>query len=169
MRRNLQVVVLALLLAAILARAFARPPRTVSAGQDAQKSLDAFNQEFVAACQRMDHKADAAFWTEDGVDLLPGLAPMVGKAKISAWLDSLTPQLAGAKMQYCTVDWQDIQIHGDLSYEWGINRQKIEFPPPRKPFEGNGKILLILKRQQDGSWKVALEAWNGNPQPSDKQ
>lgn len=168
MRRNLQLVALALPLAGILALAFARPARTVSTEQDARKSLDAFNQEFVAACLRMDHKADASFWTDDGVDLLPGLAPMVGKAKISAWLDSLTPQLAGAKMQYCTVDWQDIQIHGDLAYEWGINRQKIEFPPPKKPFEGNGKILLILKRQQDGSWRVALEAWNGNP-PSDKQ
>src|SRR5581483_5838373 len=80
----------------------------------------------------------------------PGLPPMVGKAKISAWLDSLTPQLAGAKMDYCTVDWQDIRIQGDLAYEWGINRQKIEFPAPGKPFEGNGKILLILKLQQDG-------------------
>lgn len=140
-----------------------------ASAEDARKSLDAFNQEFLAACVRMDHKADAEFWMEDGVDLLPGLAPMVGKAKISAWLDSVTSQLAGAKMEYCTVDWQDIQIQGDLAYEWGINRQKIEFPPPRKPFEGNGKILLILKRQPDGSWKVVLEAWNGNPQPSDKQ
>jgi ketosteroid isomerase-like protein len=117
----------------------------------------------------MDHKADAEFWTDDGVDLLPGLEPMVGKEKISTWLDSLTPQLAGAKMDYCTVDWKDIRIHGDLAYEWGINRQKIEFPAPRKPFEGNGKILLILKRQADGSWKVVLEAWNGNPQPQEKR
>lgn len=57
-----------------MALAFARLARTVSVEQDARKSLDAFNQEFIAACQRMDHKADAAFWTEDGVDLLPGLA-----------------------------------------------------------------------------------------------
>ncbi|SRR5579875_202470 len=148
-------------------------PAAEASGQggqvEARKSLDAFNQEFISACQRMDHKADAALWTDDGVDLLPGLEPMVGKAKISAWLDSLTPQLAGAKMQHCTVEWQDIQIHGDLAYEWGINRQKIDFPPPKKSFEGNGKILLILKRQHDGSWKVALESWNANPQPSGKQ
>ena len=163
MRRSLQLSALALLLAGIFFLAFARPTRTVSAEQDARKALDVFNQEFTAACVRMDHKADAEFWMEDGVDLLPGMEPMIGKAKISTWLESLAPQLAGAKMVYCTVDWKDIQIHGDLAYEWGINRQKIEFPPPKKPFEGNGKILLILKHQQDGSWKVALEAWNGNP------
>lgn len=147
----------------------AQGQQRISTERDARQALEMFNQKFIAACQRMDHKADAAFWMEDGVDLLPGVAPMVGKAKISAWLDSLTPQLAGAKMQDCIVDWQDIQIHGDLAYEWGINRQKIEFPPPKKPFEGSGKILLILKRQQDGSWKVAVEAWNGNPQPPDKE
>jgi hypothetical protein len=52
-------------------------------------------------------------------------AIVIRKAKISAWLDSLTPQLAGAKMIYCSVDRKDIQIHGDLAYEWGINRQRI--------------------------------------------
>jgi len=128
-------------------------------GDDARKAIDALNRQFITACQNMDHHASAALWADDGVDLLPGNAPLIGKAKISAWLDSLTPQLQGGKMMYCTVDWQDIRIHGDVAYEWGINRQKIEFPPPKKAFEGEGKILLILKRQADGSWKIALESW----------
>ena len=116
----------------------------------------------------MDQPAGADLWADDGADLLPGIAPMVGKAKISDWLNSLTPQLAGAKMVYCTVDWRDIQIHGDVAYEWGINRQKIEFPSPQKPFANEGKILLILKRQHDGAWKIAVESWNNNPEPEQK-
>jgi ketosteroid isomerase-like protein len=72
-------------------------------------------------------------------------------------------------MLYCTVDWRDIQIDGNLAYEWGINRQKIEFPPPKKTFENEGKILLILKRQADGQWKIALESWNSNPRPQERQ
>ena len=136
---------------------------------DARKALDALNQAFVHACQTMDHSASAELWAADGVDLLPGMLPMTGKQKIAAWLNSLTSQLAGAKMLYCTIDWQDIQIHGDLAYEWGINRQKIEFPPPQKPFASEGKITLILKRQADGSWKIALESWNSNPGPEEKQ
>ena len=59
-----------------------------------------------------------------------------------------------------------VRFHGDLSYEF--NRQKIEFPPPKKPFEGKGKILLILKRQSDGQWKIALESWNRNPLPESR-
>jgi ketosteroid isomerase-like protein len=153
---------------AILVFALTKSTPTVSADQDARKSLDAFNQEFTSACQKMDNPAAAALWADDGADLLPGMAPMIGKAKISDWLNGLTPQLAGAKMAYCTVDWQDIQIHGDLAYEWGINRQKIEFPPPKQSFENEGKILLILKRQANGSWKIVLESWNSNPQRQQK-
>ena len=106
----------------ILILVFARPSRLLCDDQDARKSVDAFNQTFIEACQKMNHPAAAALWAEDGADLLPGMAPMVGKAKISEWLNGLTPQLAGAKMVYCTVDWQDIQIHGDLAYESSEDR-----------------------------------------------
>jgi uncharacterized protein (TIGR02246 family) len=143
--------------------------QNASPKQDAREALEAFNKQFIAACQHMDQSAAAALWAEDGADLLPGMAPMTGKKTISEWLNSLTPQLAGAKMLYCTVDWRDIQIDGDLAYEWGINRQKLESPPPKKTFESEGKILLILKRQADGQWKIALESWNSNPQPQGTQ
>lgn len=111
----------------------------------------------------MNHADDEALWAEDGVDLIEGMDPMVGKLAISRWLDSLTPQLKGAKMEYCTIDWHDLQISGDWAYEWGITRQKIDFPPPRKTVLSEGKMLLILKRQPDGSWKIKLESWNSNP------
>ena len=129
----------------------------------ARKAVDALNQQIVRACQQRDFDATAALWAEDGVDLLPGLAPMVGKAKISAWLESLRPQTEGSRMRYCTIDWQDIQIQGDSAYEWGINRQFIEYPPPRKSTPNEGKILYILRRQPDGLWKIALESWNSSP------
>src|SRR5262249_54470258 len=130
--------------------------------QDVRASVDEFNRRYDAACQKMDHPATIAMWAEDGTDLIQGLAPMVGRAKISAWLSDLEKQMPGAKMIYCTVDWRDIQIHGDVAYEWGINRQKVAFPPPQKPFEGAGKILLILKRT-GGEWKIAVESWNSLP------
>lgn len=156
------------LIAVFVASTLVTSTRAATPDSDARKSLDAFNQAFVHACQTMDHGASGAMWADDGVDLLPGMPPLVGKPKIVAWLNSLTPQLAGAKMVYCTVDWQDVQVHGDLAYEWGFNRQKIEFPPPQKAFASDGKITLILKRQPDGAWKIALESWNSNPEPEQK-
>lgn len=162
-----KVLKIALIVILLLSTAALSLVTRTSADQYARKSVDAVNQEIVRACQQRDFDATLALWADDGVDLLPGLAPLVGKAKISSWLDSLRPQMEGSKMRYCTIDWQDVQIHGDLAYEWGINRQFVEYPPPRKSAPNEGKILFILKRQSDGRWKVALESWNSSPQPQD--
>ena len=162
-RRALAIVFYGVIMLIAVGLSFAM--REPSTAQDARKAVDALNQEIVRACQQRDFDATAALWAEDGVDLLPGLTPMVGKTKITAWLDSLRPNLKGAKMAYCTIDWQDIQIHSDIAYEWGINRQLIEYPPPRKSTPTEGKIVFILRRQAYGAWKVVLESWNGNPQP----
>jgi ketosteroid isomerase-like protein len=89
--------------AAVVAPLFGKAAGRSSAEEDRGKSIDTFNQEFVSACQRMDHQAAAALWADDGVDLLPGIPPMVGKAKTAEWLNGLTPHLAVAKMIYCTV------------------------------------------------------------------
>ncbi|HKV51217.1 MAG TPA: DUF4440 domain-containing protein, partial [Gemmatimonadaceae bacterium] len=124
---------------------------------------DSVNAREVKACRDMDNAASAALWADDGVDLIQGLQPMVGKAVIAAWLSGLTPGLRGAKMVYCTIDWKQVTVVGDWAYEWGINRQRIEFPSPQQPFETEGKITLVLKRQSNGEWKIELESWNSSP------
>ena len=139
--------------------------KSPSGQSEPRTALDAINREIVRTCQEQDLAATAALWSEDGVDLLPGMEPMVGKAKIAAWLESLRPLLQGAKIKYCTIEWQDVQIHGDVAYEWGINRQLIEFSAPGKSAATEGKILYILKRQRDGQWRIALESWTSSPEP----
>jgi len=143
-------------------------PASFAVKPTARESLETFNQKFIGACQKMDNPAAGALWADDGVDLLQGMQPMVGKSTITEWLNGLTPQLKGARMLYCTVDWRAIKVQGDWAYEWGINRQKIAFPPPQKSFESEGKILLIVKRQAGGDWKLELESWNSNPEPEKK-
>lgn len=142
---------------------FGGSPWKTTANTGARQAVDAFNQKEADACRTMDHAASEALWADDGVDLIQGLQPMIGTEAISKWLDSLTPQLKGARMEYCTIEWHDIKIEGDWVYEWGITRQKIDFPPPQKKVTSEGKMVLILKRQHDGAWKIELESWNSNP------
>lgn len=138
-------------------------PRTTHAQTPVQQAIEALNQKEADSCRTMDNSITKTLWADDGVDLIQGLQQMVGKKAISDWLDGLTPQLKGAKMEYCTIDWHDLKISGDWAYEWGITRQKIDPPAPQKPFESAGKMVLILKRQADGGWKVELESWNSLP------
>jgi uncharacterized protein (TIGR02246 family) len=137
--------------------------RETTRPQESRAAVDEFNRRFVESCRNKDNALAVQLWSDDGVDLLPGMEPMAGKAAISKWLTDLTEQTKGAKMLLCDVNWQKIQISGDVAYEWGINTQTVSLPNQAEPFKNKGKITLILRKQSDGSWKLALESWNSSP------
>lgn len=152
-----------LMLGMVSAKYAVKAAPKIPARESIRRSVEAFNRKEESSCRKMDHPAAEALWADDGVDLIPGMQPMVGKAAIAKWLDGISAQTRGAKMDYCTIDWRQVKIQGDWVYEWGVTRQKIEFPPPQKSFESVGKMLLILKRQRNGLWKIELESWNSSP------
>ena len=129
----------------------------------ARKEVEALNREEAQSCAQMDNARTLTLWADDGVDLIQGLRPIVGKAAIAGWYASLTPQLRGPRIEFCRIDWRAITIRGDFAYEWGISRQKIDFPASRKAVESTGKILFILKRQRGGAWRIELESWSSSP------
>jgi ketosteroid isomerase-like protein len=49
---------------------------------------------------------------------------------------------------------QDVQIAGDWAFEWGYFSMK-ENTAEGKVSTGQGKVLRVLHRQADGSWKFA--------------
>jgi len=131
-----------------------------AATQDSRKAVDEFNHQFIEGCRNVDPTANMNLWAEDGVDLLPGMEPMVGKPAISQWLNGLSAQMKGVKILQCDVDWKRIEIRDDVAYEWGINTQTVSLPDRSEPLKNEGKITLILRRQPNGQWKLALESWN---------
>lgn len=145
----------------------AKTASSAAVEKSARAGVNALNQKEEVACREMDNTKSGALWAEDGVDLIQGLEPMVGKATIVKWYDSLTSQTKGAKMEYCTIDWKQIKIQGDWAWEWAITKQKIDFPGQPKPFESAGKMVYILKKQADGEWRIELESWNSMPAPEE--
>lgn len=141
------------------------PPAQAAATLSDRKAIGELNRRFIEGCRKFDPDATAALWAEDGVDLLPGMEPMHGRAAIAKWLNGLSAQMKGVKILQCDLDWRQIEIVGDLAYEWGVNTQTISLPDHPEPVKNTGKITLVLRKQPDASWKVVLESWNGNPQP----
>jgi ketosteroid isomerase-like protein len=96
-------------------------------------------------------KADelAKLWDKDAVRLLPGSPAEIGKAAIYA-TDKREEQ-AGQGLNACyKPEIKDLQIDGDWAFEWGYFSYKA---PKEKAFRG--KVLRVMKRQPDGSWKFA--------------
>ena len=135
----------------------------VAQEDSARKEIEAFNQRYTAAHLKMDNAAVMAMWAEEGVTLLPGMAPLAGRSNIAKWLDGITAKMPGYRVTKQQDDFHDIQISGDWASEWGTTDQIVQPPDGKPPIESHGKILLVLHREKDGQWKIRQEMWNPGP------
>jgi uncharacterized protein (TIGR02246 family) len=122
--------------------------------------IEAFNRKLEVATRTMDNAATLALWADDGISLLPSTKPIVGKPAIAAFFDSVTAQIKGATMQKFEMECSAIDISGDTASEWCREHQIVQMADGKPPFDGRGKMLLVLKKGQDGSWRLLREMWN---------
>ncbi len=125
--------------------------------------LDAFNNKFTEAIRHMDNAAVIGLWSDDGVSLLPNMAPISGKSAIEKFMDDVTSKTTGYKVVSHNNEWHDVQVSGDWASEWAITTQVVQ-PPNNQPILTiHGKMLLVLHREKDGSWKIKQECWTSSP------
>jgi uncharacterized protein (TIGR02246 family) len=135
-----------------------------SATSDPKTEIDAFNQNYLALHQKMDTPAILALWAEDGVDLMPGENPLIGRPAITEWLNAVLAKMPGIKVTKQEMTFHDIRVTGDWATEWATEHQVAQ-SPDGKVFDGYGKMSLILHRTASGEWKVQQEMWNDMPKP----
>jgi len=98
-------------------------------------------------------KADelAKLWDSEAVRIQPGRAAEVGKPEIYA-NDKRWESKADRPKTLCyKSEIKDVQIAEDWAFEWGYFSYKDSSNP--KPMRG--KVLRVMKRQPNGSWKFA--------------
>jgi uncharacterized protein (TIGR02246 family) len=134
-------------------------------GASGVREIEAFNKHYVELHLKMDTAGVLALWEEDGVDLMPGDAPMIGRKKIVAWVEDIVAKMPGYKVLKQDMEFHDIQVCGDWASEWATEHQVVQ-PPDGKPvIEDYGKMALVLHRETNGEWKVKQEMWNAAPKP----
>ena len=126
----------------------------------ADAGIEEFNRALILATTRMDNSAALALWEDDGVSLLPQTKPIIGKKAIAKFLDDVSAQLAGAKMEKFEMQCFGIETLEDWASEWCEEHQHVLLPDGKPPFDGRGKMLLILHRSKDGKWRMRREMWN---------
>ena len=167
MRKQIVACAAAAVAAASLALAAGRSEaKNAQAEEERRQEIAAFNQKFLEAHLKMDTPGILETWSEDGVSLLPETPPMIGKPAIARSLTGVTEQLKGWRMEKMELDFQGIEVSGDWASEWAYEHQIVRPPDSSKPaFDGRGKMLLVLHREANGSWKIKREMWNQGAQP----
>ena len=147
----------AALLSALLMAASARAQHS-SPTTDA--GIEAFNRSFANATRTMNNAATLALWDDDGVSLLPSAKPIVGKPAISQFMTDVMASLQDAHMTKFESECHDLHVSGDWASEWCTEHQVVALGGGKPPFNGYGKMLLVLHRGVDGKWRIRDEMWN---------
>jgi len=79
----------------------------LASGKD---ELEKFNNHFRELHLNMDTTGIFALWADDGVDLMPGEAPMIGKKVIEAWVEDILAKMPGYHVTKQEMEFHDIQL-----------------------------------------------------------
>jgi ketosteroid isomerase-like protein len=95
----------------------------------------------------------AKLWDKDAVRFLADRPAEIGAAVIYAD-DKQWKMNSGRERTLCyDLEVQDIQIAGDWAFEWGYGSYKIA--KDDKVSIQYGKVMRVMRRQSDGTWRFA--------------
>ena len=119
-------------------------------------------QRDAEAARVNDVDALVSLWTDDGVLMMPGSDPVIGKPAIRKVLETQKEQSTKIQTVVYTEDWTERRIDGDQGWEWGSISVTLQLPDGRRVSQ-KAFMVRILSRQSDGSWKFARAI--GTPGP----
>jgi uncharacterized protein (TIGR02246 family) len=123
--------------------------------------INRLDRRDIAASKAQDYSALLELWDDEGVAIPPGEEPIAGIDAIEKWLSQAgDTEYEITKYEH---DFKERRIIGDWAFEWGTYASAAIPLEGGDPLESSGKLLRILRRQQDGEWKVARAIWNIDP------
>ena len=120
---------------------------------DVRRAIDKGNAQWSEGWAKGDAAMVAAIFATDGVQLASSGKIIKGRQEImerqKAAMQGADP---GVKVTVTTVN---VWLDGDTAYETG--KYKYEYTEKGKPGVDEGRYVTIWKRQNDGSWKLAMD------------
>jgi uncharacterized protein (TIGR02246 family) len=119
-------------------------------------AIEKLNQEDIEATLTQDPKRLIDLWAEDAVGFYPGSPPAVGKQAIGAQNEKFHAQYPGMKVLSYTSKYKNLQVEGGLACGWFEKKAEYKLSPESPPVSWHAKVLMVMKRQSDGSWKAVM-------------
>jgi uncharacterized protein (TIGR02246 family) len=141
---------------AVAACAPAAPPDTTAADTDAINNLRA---AWVAAINAEDATKTVALYTADAVRMEDNMPAITGREALQAAFTGLMSAFD------CDVSLtsEELVIAGDWAFDRGqYMLHMMPKDPKAEMIMDQGKYIVVLQRQADGSWLVAREIGNSN-------
>ena len=126
------------------------------------RAIDALNRRDVEAALAGDAAAMMSQWTDDIVLLQPA-GPILRGRTVAA--ETLLGAASALEILDWAFDFQEIAVFGDHALEWGTYQGSMRVRTGGNVIRTSGKLLRILQRQPDGSWKMHRTMSTVDPAP----
>ena len=137
-------------------------PREANLEAD-RRAIEALNQHDVKAALASDVEAIVSQWTDDFV-VIPPAGPIVrGRSANAALAEQGKEQMQALIPVDYVVEIEEITVTGDFAFEWGTYRGAARPRAGGSDVTYSGKLLRILQRQPDGSWKMHRTMMTSDP------
>jgi uncharacterized protein (TIGR02246 family) len=123
-------------------------------------SVEELHRQDVAATLAGDPAALARLWADDAVRLEPGRPAEVGKQTIRTQDEKQKAENPGTTILSYEPEIIEVKFAGDWAIEWGYFNSSYKKTPDGPVQSFRGKLLRVLQRQRDGTWKFSHVMWN---------
>jgi uncharacterized protein (TIGR02246 family) len=113
--------------------------------------------DWCAAEKARDLDAKMRLFTPDAVFIPPGERPVIGQPAMRTWHEAEWKQ----NKYECTPIVDEVQIVGESAFVRGTFSGFITPTKGGAPKRDSGNFVDVVRRQLDGSWKIARVIWNG--------
>ena len=133
-------------------------PRGLSAADST--ALRTIAERDAAMVLARDFAAMSAGYTADAVRMPPNGPALVGRAAILASLEQMPP------ITTFSFNLRDLQGDGEIAYMRAAWSFSLTPPGASQVVSDSGKILVVLRKQANGSWLRVADAWNSDLAPA---
>ena len=127
------------------------------------RAIEALNQHDVDAVLNGDIAALVSQWTDNFV-VISAAGPIVrGRRANAEIVERGIEQVKAFEPLEYTVDFQEITVCGEYAFEWGTYRGSSRPRAGGALVRYSGKLMRILQRQPDGSWKMHRTMLTSDP------
>ena len=114
-----------------------------------------------AAIKAGDWESFMALQDDDAVLLWPNEDPLLGKEVIYSWYrEHIFDRFDYLKVAYLP---QEVEVAGQWAFAWATSKGLVRSKSDGETAKFASKLLEILRRQPDGSWKYWRMALNMSP------
>jgi uncharacterized protein (TIGR02246 family) len=126
-------------------------------------AIKTLHETDMAAAKIHDINTLITLMTDDCILLPPGQEPIRGRDAILKFMQEQLSENQKYEIIEYDQNFEEVKIIGDWAYEWATFHGTYHLKSGGPNLYERSKLFRILRRQPDGSWKVARSIWHELP------